>query len=223
MLLFKVGQAVPRLPWEIALFLQQGVHSPRQAVPRLPWQITTLASSVLSQAGSSQASPADSTPASSVLSQAGNSQASPEENTLSPAESELSQGSSPSSPEDSTLPAESPIPPQAVRCSARLRATQAGNSAREVNKVPQQDSALPQGVLPQDNASQEAESFPSRHHIPQGSSSLEEPNPKWVINLSSKPLTPAQRSVLAKGSNFAATPRHPPNLEYITAIEAACT
>ena len=54
-------------------------------------------------------------------------------------------------------------------------------------------------------------------------SSKEEPNPKWVINLSNKPLTPAQRSVLAKGPNFAVTPRQPPNLEYITAIEAACT
>ena len=52
---------------------------------------------------------------------------------------------------------------------------------------------------------------------------MEEPNLKWVINLSSKPLTPAQRSVLAKGPNFVVTPRHPPNLEYITAIEAACT
>ena len=58
--------------------------------------------------------------------------------------------------------------------------------------------------------------------LPQGSSN-EEPNPKWVINLSNKPLTPAQRSVLAKGPNFAVTPRQPPNLEYITAIEAACT
>ena len=57
---------------------------------------------------------------------------------------------------------------------------------------------------------------------PQGSSK-EEPNPKCVINLSNKPLTPAQRSVLAKGPNFAVTPRQPPNLEYITAIEAACT
>ena len=46
---------------------------------------------------------------------------------------------------------------------------------------------------------------------------------KWVINLSNKPLTPAQRSVLAKGPNFAVTPRQPPNLEYITTIEAACT
>ena len=53
--------------------------------------------------------------------------------------------------------------------------------------------------------------------------SNEEPNPKWVINLSNKPLTPAQRSVLAKGPNFVVTPRQPPNLEYITAIEAACT
>ena len=32
-----------------------------------------------------------------------------------------------------------------------------------------------------------------------------------------------QRSVLAKGPNYAVTPRQPPNLEYITAIEAACT
>ena len=61
---------------------------------------------------------------------------------------------------------------------------------------------------------------PSR--LPQGSSN-EEPNPKWVINLSNKPLTPAQRSVLAKGPNYVVTPRQPPNLEYITAIEAACT
>ena len=36
-------------------------------------------------------------------------------------------------------------------------------------------------------------------------------------------LTKAQRSVLAKGPTFVVTPRHPPNLEYITAIEAACT
>ena len=55
---------------------------------------------------------------------------------------------------------------------------------------------------------------------PQGSSK-EEPNPRWVINLSKKPLTPAQRSVLAKGPNFAVTPRQPPNLEYITAIESS--
>ena len=94
---------------------------------------------------------------------------------------------------------------------------------REDGKVSQQDSAVPQGVFPQDNASQEAGSSPSRHNTLQASPPSEEPNPKWVINLSSKPLTPAQRSVLAKGPNFAITHRHPPNLEYITAIEAACT
>ena len=184
----------------------------------------SVAGSVLSQAVSSQAAPVDSTLslAESALSQAGSSQASPEENTLS-SESELSQGSTPSSPEDSTLQAESTTPPQAVRCSARLRARQAGNHSRENNEVSQQDTAVPQGLLPQHNASQEAGSFPSRHHTPQGSSSSEEPKPKWVINLSSKPLTPAQRSVLAKGPNFVVTPRYPPNLEYITAIEAACT
>ena len=42
-------------------------------------------------------------------------------------------------------------------------------------------------------------------------------------NLSSKPLTQAQRSVLAKGPNFVVTPMHLSNLEYIMAIEAACT
>ena len=48
-------------------------------------------------------------------------------------------------------------------------------------------------------------------------------NTKWVINLSSKPLTQAQRSLLAKGPNFVVTLRHPPNLEYIVAIESVCT
>ena len=60
------------------------------------------------------------------------------------------------------------------------------------------------------------------NRLPQGSSP-DDPFPKWVINLSSKPLTPAQRSVLAKGPNFVVSPKQPPNLEYITAIEAACT
>ena len=30
-------------------------------------------------------------------------------------------------------------------------------------------------------------------------------------------------SVLAKETNFVVSPKHPPNLEYITAIETACT
>ena len=52
---------------------------------------------------------------------------------------------------------------------------------------------------------------------------MEEPNPKWVINLSSKTLTQVQRSVLAKGPNFVVSPKHPPNLEYTAVIESACT
>ena len=52
---------------------------------------------------------------------------------------------------------------------------------------------------------------------------MEEPSPKWVINLSCKNLTQAQRSILAKGPDFVATPRHPPNLEYINAIETSST
>ena len=65
----------------------------------------------------------------------------------------------------------------------------------------------------------------SYQHSPlqRGENALEDPKLRWVINFSSKPLTQAQRSLLAKGPNFAVTPRHPPNLEYITAIESICT
>ena len=99
---------------------------------------------------------------------------------------------------------------QYPRCSARQRALQAsqGNSTAS-----QTDSAGTWGSNPTPHP-------PNR--LPQGSSP-EDPNPKWVINLSSKPLTPAQRSVLAKGPNFAVSPKQPPNLGYITAIEAAST
>ena len=92
---------------------------------------------------------------------------------------------------------------QGFRCSTRHRAPQA---SQENSAISWEDNPTP--------------TIPSR--LPQGSSN-EEPNPKWVINLSNKPLTPAQRSVLAKGPNFEVSPWQPPNLEYITAIEAACT
>ena len=45
---------------------------------------------------------------------------------------------------------------------------------------------------------------------------------KWVKNLSDKPLTQAQRSLLAHGPNYAIIPRVPPKEEYIAAIEQAC-
>ena len=45
---------------------------------------------------------------------------------------------------------------------------------------------------------------------------------KWVINLSSIPLTKDQEDLLAHGPNFAVTPQKPPLGEYITNIEKAC-
>ena len=45
---------------------------------------------------------------------------------------------------------------------------------------------------------------------------------KWVINLSSTPLTQAQMLLLAHGSNFVVTPQRTPYGEYIAAIESAC-
>ena len=41
---------------------------------------------------------------------------------------------------------------------------------------------------------------------------MKDPKLKWIINLSSKPLTQAQRSLLAKGPNFGVAVKHPPNL-----------
>ena len=204
------------------------------------------AESELSQAGSSQASPEECTLslAESEFSQANSPQASPADSTLSPAESEVSQQAVPRLPQKIALfhwqRVSSPrqVPPlpwrtalfrQRVlflpRQSGAWQGLGLGRQVppREVSMVSQWDSTVPQRIFPQDNASQEAGSFPSRHNTLQGSSTSEEPNPKWVNNLSSKPLTPAQRSVLAKGHTFVVTPRHPPNLEYITAIEAACT
>ena len=96
---------------------------------------------------------------------------------------------------------------QGFRHSTRHRASQGNSTASQADSA----SSWEGNSIP---------TIPSR--LPQGSSN-EEPNPKWVINLSSKPLTPAQRSVLAKGPNFVVSPRQPPNLKYITAIEVACT
>ena len=87
--------------------------------------------------------------------------------------------------------------------------------------------ALPRPVFPRWLAAlaprKQRSPLPSRQNNYKVSSSMEEPNPKWVINLSSKPLTKAQRSVLVKGPNFVVSPKHPTNSEYITTIESACT
>ena len=46
---------------------------------------------------------------------------------------------------------------------------------------------------------------------------------KWVINLSSQPLTEKQEKLLAWGPKCVIKPKQPPVEEYITAIEKACT
>ena len=122
--------------------------------------------------------------------------------------------------------------PSSGEGSSHSQAGQAGNQARSgrqgfrhstrhrAPQAPQENSAASQA---DSTSSQEGNTTPTLpNRLPQGSSN-EDPNPKWVINLSSKPLTPPQRSVLAKGPNLAVSPQHTPNLEYITAIEAACT
>ena len=48
-------------------------------------------------------------------------------------------------------------------------------------------------------------------------------NNKWVINISSKPLTKAQEKLLAHGPNYAVVPKSPPIAEYIAVIEQACS
>ena len=47
-------------------------------------------------------------------------------------------------------------------------------------------------------------------------------NEKWVINLSSSPLTEVQASLLAHGPGYAVTPKLHTNGDYIVAIEKAC-
>ena len=91
--------------------------------------------------------------------------------------------------------------------------------------LPKQAALTPRElvVLPQfPQASRQAISANNPLGSPRGNS-LEDPNPKWVMNLSSKPFTQTQRSVLAKGPHFVVSPRHHPNLEYIMGIESVCT
>ena len=45
---------------------------------------------------------------------------------------------------------------------------------------------------------------------------------KWVINVSSTPLTEVQGKLLAHGPNYAVVPRHPHIIEVVTAVEQIC-
>ena len=153
------------------------------------------------------------------------SQASPPQAGATPPgeDNSLSQGTTSSFSQASALlpSSEGSRPPNPPGSQAGL-ASNKNNTLRQGNRCPprHRPTQTSQEVNTTFQEGNNPTTPPARH--PQGSSK-EEPNPKWVINLSNKPLTPAQRSVLAKGPNFVVTPRQPPNLEYITAIEAACT
>ena len=89
-------------------------------------------------------------------------------------------------------------------------------------KLPSQSALTPRVLVLLPQAAQPS-SQANNANRSANDNSLEDPNPKWIINLSSKPLTQAQRSVLANGPSFVVTPRHPPNLQYIMDIESVCT
>ena len=46
---------------------------------------------------------------------------------------------------------------------------------------------------------------------------------KWVINITDKPLTEAEEKLLTSGPNFVVVPRNPPIIQYVAAVEQACT
>ena len=91
---------------------------------------------------------------------------------------------------------------QVVRHSLCHRAPQSSQASQENGATPQAGRASSQGG----NTSSPTNSRVNNN--PQGSS-MEELNPNQIINLSSKPLAPAQWSVLAKGPNFVVPPGIP--------------
>ena len=59
--------------------------------------------------------------------------------------------------------------------------------------------------------------------IDANNTNTKEDRKKWVLNLSSTPLTKDQEGLLAHGPKFVITPKGTPVGEYITAVEQACT
>ena len=93
-------------------------------------------------------------------------------------------------------------------------ASQTGGNVSQTGSTGSQgaSTALPQAnrqaARARGNNPQVSSRLPSQNR----GNTLEDPNLKWVINLSRKPLIQAQKSVQAKGNNFVVSPRHPPNL-----------
>ena len=170
--------------------------------------------SIVSQAGSqvvtSQAGTQLPSREASNLSQAGSQAGShlpPREGSSLAAGSQASQASqvadrlvTPPSPEEGGSPAASP-------------ASQAGNHLPPaMGNSSQAGQSGSQGTRSGRHSARQRHSNLTPHppnRLLQGSSP-EDPNPKWVITLSNKPLTPAQRSVLAKGPNFCGKPQATP-------------
>ena len=46
---------------------------------------------------------------------------------------------------------------------------------------------------------------------------------KWVINISDRPVTIDEEKLLAHGPNYAIVPKDPPIIQYMAAVEHACT
>ena len=63
---------------------------------------------------------------------------------------------------------------------------------------------------------------PDIRDCPSKNNQDQERTKKWVINLSTTPLTKIQEDLLSHGPNFAVTPQRPPLGEYIKSIEVAC-
>ena len=57
----------------------------------------------------------------------------------------------------------------------------------------------------------------------QESKEQERDRKKWVINISSKPLSQDQEKLLAHGPNFAVVPKDPPITQYVVAVENVCS
>ena len=77
---------------------------------------------------------------------------------------------------------------------------------RQPALLPKQSALTLRGLVQFPQATQPSSQANNVNSSP-NDNSLEDVNPKWFINLSSKPLTQAQRSVLAKGPNFVITPK----------------
>ena len=63
----------------------------------------------------------------------------------------------------------------------------------------------------------------SKNYLPYSSNLNQNRKNKWVINISSKQLTADEEKLLAHGPNYAIVLRNPAIIQYVPAVEHACT